>query len=281
MSFLQSITAGPSRSGLRIVIAALEKMGKTTIGSQAPGVLLIPLEVGFSGVSCPKTPMVNDFPQFMGILTEILALARAGQFPFKTLLLDSVTGLEKHIHQYVISQDPLYKPNSPKKSVTMDSGHGGYGKAYNLANDYFNQVLALLDELAVYANINIVFTAHVFSSTVKDPTVGEYNSWDILLHSPKNEKTYGKREILTQWADIIGFMYEPTSISKANDKAMAMGVSQNKGRQLAVSRTPSYTAGNRLGMTGELAIPGPPENGWNHFAHAIFTASGIDIYNKG
>lgn len=280
MSLLQNITSGPSKNGLRIVIAAQEKVGKTTLTSGAPGVLLVPLEVGFSGVSCAKTPMIEDFPSFMGLLNEILAAAQTGKFPYKTLLLDSVTGLEKHIHQYVISQDPLYKPNSPKKSVTMDSAHGGYGKAFNLANDYFNQVLSILDSLAVYAGMNIVFTAHVFSSTVKDPTVGEYNSWDILLHSPKNEKTYGKREILTQWADIIGFMYEPTSISKANDKAMAMGVSMNKGRVLALSRTPSYTAGNRLGIVGELAIPGPPDNGWNTLAVAIYNHSGINVYNS-
>lgn len=279
MSLLSNITTGPSKSGLRIVVAAQEKTGKTTLGSGAPGVLLIPLEVGFSGVTCAKTPMIEDFPSFMQLLNEIVALAQAGKFPYKTLLLDSVTGLEKHIHQYVISQDPLYKPNSPKKSVTMDSAHGGYGKAFNLANDYFNQVLSILDSLAVYAGMNIVFTAHVFSSTVKDPTVGEYNSWDILLHSPKNEKTYGKREILTQWADVIGFMYEPTSISKANDKAMAMGVSMNKGRVLALSRTPSYTAGNRLGIVGELAIPGPPDNGWNTLAVAIYNHSGINVYN--
>ena len=59
---------------------------------------------------------------------------------------------------------------------------------------------------------------------------------------------------------------------------MAKGVSANKGRVLAVSRTPSYTAGNRFGMVGEISIP--PVDSWNHFAGALHQASGIDIFKR-
>ena len=279
MSILQGVTTGVSRTGLRMIIAGQEKMGKTTMAACAPGALLVPLEVGYAGVSVDKTPMLQSFEEVLTLLQEVTALAQRGQFKYRTLAFDSATALERHIHDFVLRLDPTYKPGS-NKTVTMESAHGGYGKAYNLANGVLEGVLKQFDMLAVHAGINIVLTCHVFSSKVSDPTVGEYDSWDLLLHSPKNQKTYGKREMITQWADCIGFLYEPIFLMTSDKSNMSRGMSQNKGRQLGVSRTPSYTAGNRFGMLGELAVAAPPANSWNSFAEALYKSSGIDVYTR-
>jgi hypothetical protein len=269
--------------GVRIVLAGQEKMGKTTLASGAPNVLLVPLEVGYAGVNVPKTKMLQTMAEYNYFLDETLYWASQGQFPFKSIAFDSATAMERHLHQSINERDTSWKPGA-KKSITMESAHGGYGKAYNMANDEFDEVLAKLDVLAVTYGINIIFTCHVFSSKVMDPTAGEYDSWDLLLHSPKNQKTYGKRERITQWADVIGFLYEPMFVSEANNMAKAM--SQGKGRVLGLERTPSYLAGNRFGIQGELSIPAPPKengsgkDGWNVFAHALYTSRGIDVFNR-
>jgi hypothetical protein len=276
-SILAGVTSGVTRSGLRILIAGQEKLGKTTLCSNAPGALLIPLEVGFAGVSVSKTQKLDTLVQVHSLVDEITLYAQRGQLPFKTLVFDSATALERMVHDSVIERDPLYKPGG-KKQITMESCHGGYGKGYNLANEDLDALLVKFDNLAVYGGLNIVLTCHVFSSKVMDPTAGEYDSWDLLLHSPKNQKTYGKRERLTQWADIIGFLYEPVFVSKTDNLSKAM--SQNKGRVLGLSRTPGYVAGNRFGIVGEVPIPAPPQNGWNALAHAVYTQTGIDIYNR-
>lgn len=284
-SILASITSGPSvGAGLRIVIAGQEKMGKTTLCSGAPGVLLAPLEVGFAGVSVAKTKMLQSLEEVRYFVDETTHYAQQGQFPFKTIAFDSATALERHIHEAVIQRDPLYKPGAGKKMITMDSAHGGYGKGYSLANDEFDNLLAKFDILAINYGINIVLTSHVFSSKVMDPTAGEYDSWDLLLHSPKNQKTYGKRERIAQWADIIGFLYEPVFVSQ--DTNMARAMTQGKGRVLGLSRTPAYIAGNRFGISGEVPIPAPPQengsgkDGWNTFANALYQSRGIDIFNR-
>lgn len=279
MSILQNVTSGVSRTGLRMVIAGLEKMGKTTFTSGAPGALLIPLEVGYAGVNVAKTPMLQSYEEVLALLAEVTQLAQRGQFGYKTIVLDSVTALERHIHDYVLRLDPTYKPGA-SKTTTMESAHGGYGKAYNLSNSIFENLLKQFDLLAVHAQINIVLTSHVFSSKVMDPTSGEYDSWDLLLHSPKNQKTYGKRELITQWADVIGFLYEPVFLVTADKSTVTRAMSQNKGRVLGLSRTPAYTAGNRFGMLGELPIPVPPANGWNAFAETLYKTSGIDVYTR-
>jgi hypothetical protein len=56
------------------------------------------------------------------------------------------------------------------------------------------------------------------------------------------------------------------------------GVDLGRGRQLAVSRTPNYVAGNRYGLTELITIP--ETNGWNAVAQAISDSRGLDFFNK-
>ena len=166
----------------------------------------------------------------------------------------------------------------------METAHGGYGKAYAYANGLFDEFLKACDELAIFGGINIIFTCHVFAAKQTDPAYGEYDQWDLLLHSPKNNRTYGKREMLTQWADMIGFLHEPMFITKGEGENLQRAQSKNMGRVLGVSRTPGYVAGNRYGLTGEITIPDPSRHkfgtAWNVLADAIWNAKGIDVYNR-
>lgn len=278
MSILNMVSAVKPKAGLRAVISGVEKMGKTTLLASAPRPLLVPLEQGYQGVNMHMTPMLETYEQLMALLDEVIAARMAGTFVYQTLCFDSVTAIERMIHQSVLESDPTYGKGN-KKAMTMESALGGYGKAYTYANELFANFLAKCDMLALQGQINIVMTCHVFSATVEDPTVGNYSTWDLLLHSPKNQKTYGKREHLTQWADVIGFIYEPLIISTGSEKnAMTRGLSKGVGRVLAMTRTPSYVAGNRFGVTDELSLP--IEKGWNVMADALYQKSGFDCFNR-
>lgn len=274
MSLLSTINSNhvTKPMGCRMVIAGNEKIGKTTFACSAPRPLLIPLEHGYSGINVNATSMIKEFSQVCQLLQEIIASCQAGQFPFQTLIFDSGTALEITIHDAVVKSDPKYKP-----SMTMESAHGGYGRAYPIAMDNFEYFLTLCDTLAQNFGINIIMTCHVFANKVIDPTSGEFDTWDLLLHSPKNLKTYGKRERLTQWADIVGFLHEPIVVSET-ESGMFQGISLNQGRQLGVERTPTYVAGNRYGLKGTISIP--ETNGWNAMASAILETRKIDYMNK-
>jgi len=283
-NFLSQVSSGASQDGQRIVIAAVEKVGKTTLVANAPRALLIPMEVGYASVLTPKAPLITSYDDLFNLLDELRQSCQSGRCSFNSLSFDSATALEQLIHKKVLETDPdvvkakLTKSQEPK-NVTMESAHGGYGKAYNLANDYFGRFTRYCDDLARYGKLNIIITCHVFPSLIKDAAYGEYNSWDLLLHSPKNDKTYGKREMMTQWADMVGFLHEPLYIIKADKgQTITKGVSANQGRMLAVDRSPGWVAGNRYGLTG--LIPIPQVNGWNSLAHAIYSNTGIDLYNR-
>lgn len=273
MSLLQNITHSTTPIGIRAVIYGQEKMGKTTLAASAPRPLLIPLETGYGGVKIHKTNMPKSFGEVMALLEEVGMAASQGNFEFKTLIFDSGTALERLIHEYTISTDRSRKPDT-----TMESALGGFGKAYSFANDLFDQFLKLCDRLAFECGINIFIPCHAFAAKTIDPTVGEFDTWELQLHSPKNQKTYGKREMITQWADLIGFLHEPFAITVDGNSGVAKGLSTGEGRQLAVSRSPNYVAGNRYGLSKPINIP--EKNGWNSVAQAIQDSKGLDFFNK-
>lgn len=277
MSLLNQIThTSQAVAGLRAVIGAVEGAGKTTLACGAPRPLLIPLEQGFAGMNCNKTPLIKTYDELMGLMKEITTSCQKGTFAFKSIIPDSATALERMIHTKIVQADPGWKPGNAK-GVTMESALGGYGKAYDRANELCAEFLSVCDDLATYAGINIIIPCHVFASKVLDPASGEYNQWDLLLHSPKNNKTSGKREMLCQWSDLVGFLFEPMFVSKTSE-SFSQGISANKGRLLGIDRTPAYVAKNRFNMSGEIPIP--RDNGWNFLADAIFKASGRDFYNR-
>ena len=275
MSILSQVNHSQHRVGIRAVIAGVEKVGKTTLACSAPRVLLVPLEQGFSGVSVMKTPMLESFSDIIALLDEVIASGPA--FPYSTLVFDSATALERLIHDGVLRADPTYAKGN-KKGLTMESALGGYGKAYQFANEQFATFLQRCDWLATNMAVNIILTCHVFAAKVIDPAFGEYDTWDLLLHSPKNQKAYGKREMLTQWADLVGFLHEPLFVAESDKTQLKKGISSNKGRILAVNRTPGYVAGNRYGVVNDISIP--KDKSWNHLAQEIYTASGADFFNR-
>ncbi len=288
MSMLAGVVTGASNNGARIVIAGPEKVGKTTLACDAPNSLLIPMEEGYSAIKTPRLgEMVETWEQVETLCLELIARMKAGLLARgSSLVWDSGTALERIIHNKVLRLDPQWKPGNPA-GLTMESALGGYGKAYNIANDYFARWTRYQDELARYGGINCIVTCHVFAAQVQDPAYGEYHTWDLQLHSPKNQKTYGKREFITQWADMIGFLHEPMFVMKAEKgQILNKGISANQGRQLAVDRTPSWVAGNRWGLTGLIPIPDPNANPppplgvWNSIAAPIFASAGLDLFNR-
>ena len=287
MSVLAQVSTNVSQVGQRLVIGGPEKVGKTTLCSAAPGALLIPLEQGTGAIPVPKTPMLNTWEQIIGLCEELRAAAIAGRIPRgSSIIWDSATALERAIESYTIRSDPEYVKKQGR--VTMATAHGAYGKAYEVSRQEFDKWLRYQDELAFHGGINIIITCHVFASRVVDPAHGEYDTWDLLLHSPKNNKTYGIREYLTQWADLIGFFHEPMFVMKAAEgENLNQAKSLNQGRVLAVDRQPAWVAGNRYGLSGTIQIPAPQPgtiavDSWNALANAIWNATGgrIDVWNR-
>lgn len=278
--YFSQISDGPlKKRGARIIIGGHEKVGKTTLTTNAPRPLYIPLETGEGSIRVRTQNGINNYSDVLGFLDEVFHLSKRKQFPFHTLSWDSMTALERFMNAAALkADDPNFRAKLGK-AHTMETAHGGYGKAYAVVKNYFDDFRMKCDYLAQEFGINMVFTCHTFSSKVMDPAHGEYYTYDLLLHSPKNEKNYGMREYATQWVDLVGFLHEPMFLQKNDGDKIVHAVTSGMGRHLAVDRAPQWVAGNRYNMSG--TIPIPKVNGWNALALAIYNSTNgiVDIGN--
>jgi hypothetical protein len=271
LSYKDTIQAKPKPIGQIITIAGAEGSGKTTLLNDVPNRLFVPTEIG--GGRPNSMPLIERWEDILKFLDEVTADAQKGQFPFKAISWDSITAMERLLFDYTIRSDPTYGKNL---KLSMATAHGAYGKAFDWARDRFAEFLSKCDTLAQYGGIHHVFACHTFVGSVIDTDAGEYSTVDLLLYSPKNNKSYGQRELLRQRSDMIGFITEPVVISKG-DKA-SLATSMRQGRVLVVDATPAYLAKNRYGITDNIPIP--KDGGWNNIAHQIYENMKIDLFNR-
>ena len=71
-NILSQVTTNKQSSGIRVVIAGVEKIGKTTLACGSSRPLLIPLEIGYAGVNVNKTPFIESYENFILLLDEII-----------------------------------------------------------------------------------------------------------------------------------------------------------------------------------------------------------------
>lgn len=287
MSYLATMVQTPPPMGQVIVIAGDEGRGKSTLLSGAPNRLYVPTEIG--GARPNSLPLVTAWETVTGLVDELIATAQAGGSIPGSIAWDSATAMERLLFDYTVRNDPDALAGKKLASkLTMETSHGGYGKAYAWARDRFAEFLAKCDLLALNVGTNHIFACHTFTERVVDPTVGEYDMTSLLLHSPKNAKTYGLREFLTQRADMIGLLRSPILVSKGEKFNQALDAGQ--GRVLSVDKQPSFTAKNRFNLTDDIPMvydrnlteDENSKNLWNTLASAIYTGSGkkVDLWSR-
>ena len=79
-NILSQVTTNKQSSGIRVVIAGVEKIGKTTLACGSSRPLLIPLEIGYAGVNVNKTPFIESYETFISLLDEIIESCKKDKF---------------------------------------------------------------------------------------------------------------------------------------------------------------------------------------------------------
>ena len=251
----------------RTVIYANEGVGKTTLACSAPNCLLIQTEDGSVGITSDSVtilPIIKQYEQVKEVLHEVGGLiGKDGTLPFDYIIIDSVTALERLIHDYTLRQDPKYLTDS---SLGMEKALGSFGAAYTFATDEFTRFLAILNWF-ISKGINIILTCHSMTVTEKNTLVGdEYSTTDLALHSPKNGKTVGKRELLRQWADLVGYLHTPLYVT-GKEGSIRTAINATNDKLLGLSGNPRYFAKNRFTTVEPVSIP--LVNGWDTVLMAI------------
>jgi len=145
-----------------------------------------------------------------------------------------------------------------------ERGYGAYGRGEKVAGEKFSLLTTEILKLKEERNIAVTVLAHVRIAKVRPPDTEEYARYDLQLPA-------AAIEVLTQRADIVGFMSYPITTVKDADKrnALAKAIGESDAR-LFLRGAPAFNAKNRFELPDSISIPaGNPVAGFSDFARRI------------
>jgi len=177
------------------------------------------------------------------LFDQLMALVR-DEHKYKTLIIDSVTGLEDLFVQNILDVQPA-------KQKTMNAAGNGYGSAWDMVAAKHGRVRKAAELLREKRGMNVVFLCHANVDRVEPPDAEPYTKYALQLH----RKT---APIYTNQSDVVGFVHQRMFTTGEGDVKKAKTSGE---RVVGVDLTPANVSKNRLGIQGNLKY----EKGANPF----------------
>lgn len=234
---LDSISKGKALKAPRIVLLGVEKVGKSTLASQAPAPIFLPIkgEEGTDAIDVPKFPTARSYDE----VVEMLGALYQGDHEYSTVVIDSMSTLEPLI----------WDKTSREGGVTsIEKVGGGFGKGYIEALKYWREITDGLDALREDRNIASILIGHVKVKAFNDPLADSYDTYLFDLHERASNLLY-------RWADAILFCNFKT-IVKTTEAGFGKKNTRGVGgeRVLYTEKRPGHPGGNRYSMPYELQM---------------------------
>jgi len=247
MSVLSKI-AKPKDRAIIATICGDSGMGKTTLAATWPNPIVIRAEDGLQSIAEDKRP--DAFPLLTSVdeLWEQLTALVTEEHNYKTLIIDSVTALERLFIQHVIDSDP-------KKPKSINQAMGGYGAGLSTVASMHQRVRKACGLLNERKGLNVIFVAHADTETIELPDQDPYTRYSLRL---------GKKSVApyVDDSDIVGFLKLETFTTGDGERKKAIS---DGTRVLVTHATASNVSKNRYGLTKELTV----KEGVNPFAGLI------------
>lgn len=237
MSLLSTISK-PADRPVIVTIIGEAGLGKTSLAATFPNPIFIRAEDGLQALPIDKRP--DAFPvvasvdslwdQFKALLTE--------DHDYRTLVIDSVTALERMFMQYVVDSDP-------KKPQSINQALGGYGAGLSAVASMHQRVRKVCGMLNDKKLMNIVFIAHADLETVELPDADAFNRYALRL-GKKSTAPY------VDDVDVCGFLKLQTFVKGAPDerkKAISDG-----SRLLVCHAQAACISKNRYGIEDDIQV---------------------------
>jgi len=239
MSILAAAKAEISNAPLIITLLGTPGSGKTMTACTFPKPFLIrtqgesvPRDLEKYGLDAPASLGVTETEA--KLMEQLHALIR-DEHDYKTLIIDSVTGLESMFINEVIADDP--------KAKNIQQAAGGYGAGRDTVAAKHSRVRKAAELLRTKRGMNVVFLAHSDINRVDPPDGESYTQFSLRLHG-KSQSPY------IDEVDVVGQIKQPTALVGEGRKR-AIGQDE---RVLLCTMTPAAVTKNRLGISEEIEI---------------------------
>jgi len=236
----------PVREPLIMTICGTPGTGKTSLAATLPGPVFL---IQTQGEKVPRDIPRDQVPVSLGetnspekLWEQLLALGQ-DDHGYKTVIIDSVTGLETMFIEDILKSDP--------KAKAINTALGGYGAGRAAVATQHNRVRNIVEKIR-RRGINVVFIAHSDVVRIEPPDSDSFTQYSLRLHE-KSMAPY------VDSVDVVGFIKQSTVLVGKDDERKRAVTSDD--RVLLVHLTPVAVSKNRLGITEPLDL----ERGKNPF----------------
>lgn len=209
--------------------------GKTSLAAAFPKPIFIRAEDGMQAIPEHKRPDAFPLLQNANQLWEQITAVIHEPHDYQTLVIDSVTALERLFVADVMAQDP--------KAKSINQALGGYGAGTATVSAMHQRVRKGAGLANEKRGMHVVFVAHADVETLKLPDVDDYMRWTLRL-PPKSQPPY------TDDVDVVGFLRLVT-FTKGEDGDRKKAISTGD-LEMVVHATAANVSKNRYGITEPL-----------------------------
>lgn len=241
MSALSSISKPKDRPVI-VTICGDSGMGKTSLAATFPKPIVIRGEDGLQAIPNEKRPDAFPLLTKADDLWEQLTALLSEEHQYKTVIVDSVTALERLFMQHVIDSDP-------KKPRSINQALGGYGAGLSAVAAMHQRVRKACGMLNERKGMHVVFVAHADTETIELPDQDPYTRYSLRL---------GKKSMApyVDDSDIVGFLRLETFTTGDGERKKAIS---DGTREIITYATAASVSKNRFGVTEPIKVS-PGEN---------------------
>lgn len=227
----------PSDRPLIATITGDAGIGKTRLAATFPKAVFIRSEDGMQSIPANDRP--DALPMIAGpddLWEQLTALVNEDH-DYRTVVIDSVTALERMFVQNIVENDP-------KKPKSINQALGGYGAGLQAVAAMHQRVRKAAGILNTKRNMHVVFIAHADTVTVEPPDQDPYTRYDLRL---------GKRSVApyTDDVDLVGYLKLETHTMGDGERKKAIS---DGTRILTAYTTASNISKNRFHITDDLEV---------------------------
>jgi len=213
-------------------------MGKTSLAATFPNPIFIRSEDGMQAIPEDKRPDAFPLIETVDDLWGQLAALINEEHDYKTVVIDSVTNLERMFIQNVMDND-----DSKKKPKSINQALGGYGAgmaAVATMHQRVRKAAGMLND----KGLHVVFIGHADTEAIELPDQDTYTRYSLRL---------GKKSIApyTDDVDVVGFLKLQTFTVGDGEKKKAVS---DGSRILVTYAAAACVSKNRYGITDHLPV---------------------------